>query len=187
MGIRSAKGDKGFTDLSFHRRVSKDSESINAIGDLDELSSVLGLVRSKTRSRKDKAVLEKIQHAIGTIASEITVGSDKKTKLGVLFREEDAEWINTLVYQLEAKVNIERCFYLPGESEESAYLDVARSVARRAERSIVRLFRKEKIKNDSILCFLNCVSDVLFIMAREKSCRKRKKMGIKPRKRDRRT
>lgn len=174
MGVRSSRGDKGFTDLSFHKRVSKDSTSINAIGDLDELNSIIGLVRSRTRSRKEKAILERVQHAIGKISSELTVGSDKKKKLGNLFKEEDAEWINKLVFHLEAKVKIEKCFYTPGDNEEGAFLDFARSVARRAERSVVRLFRRDKIKNDSILIFLNCVSDVLFIMAREKSSGKKR-------------
>lgn len=182
MGVRSGKGDKGFTDLSFHKRISKDSVDMDAIGDLDELDSYLGLVKSKMKSRKDKAVLEKIQHAIYTIISEIVIGAEKNKKLGPLLKKEDAEWIKGIVYQLEQKVKIESCFYLPGDGELSAVLDVTRTVARRAERSVVGLFQKEKIRNAHVLTYLNCVSDVLFIMAREKAGRKgkvRKKAGRK--------
>ena len=145
MSIRSGKGDKGFTELYFHERVSKDSHDMRAIGNLDELNGFLGLVKNKTRSRKDKAVIEKMQHAICAIASEIAIGTEKKKKHGPLLRKEDAEWIKNVVYELEKKVNIESCFYLPGGNELSVFFDISRAVARRAERSVVALFRKEKV------------------------------------------
>ncbi len=169
MGVRSGKGDGGFTDLSFDKRVSKDSAEICAIGDLDELNGYLGLLRCKADSQKDKAILENIQRAIFKISSEITVGAEKKKKLGLLLKKDDADWIKKTVHQLEQEVKIERCFYLPGGGELSAYFDIARTVARRAERSVVGLFREEKIKNENILTYLNCVSDILFIMAGEKA------------------
>ena len=174
MGVRSGRGDKGFTDLSFHKRISKDSADIRTMGDLDELNSYLGLVKSRIRSRKRKAVLEKIQHAVYIIISEIVIGSEKNKKLGTLLKKEDADWIKSVLYELERKVKIESHFYLPGGGELSATLDITRTVARRAERSVVGLFRKGKIRNAHILSYLNCISDVLFIMAREKPREKRK-------------
>jgi cob(I)alamin adenosyltransferase len=169
MEIRSGKGDEGFTDLHFRKHVGKDSLDIRAIGDLDELNSFLGLIKSKTRSRKDKAVLERIQLAIFVIASEVSIGAEKKKKHGILLKKEDTDWIKGVVYQLEQGTKIDNCFYLPGDSEISAFFDVARSVARRAERSVVELFHKDKVSDEYILSYLNCISDILFIMARKKA------------------
>jgi len=174
MEIRSGKGDKGITDLSFHKRVSKSSSDICAIGDLDELNCYLGLIKLKVKSRKDKDVFEKIQHGVSAIASEIVVGSEKKKKLGPILKKDDTDWIKRTVYRLEQDAGIERCFYLPGDGEISVFLDITRAVARRAERSVVKLLRKDKSKNDSILSYLNCISDVLFIAAR-KAAKKRKR------------
>lgn len=174
MEIRSGKGDEGFTDLHFRKHIGKDSLDIQAIGDLDELNSFLGLIKSKTRSRRDRAVLERIQLSIFIIASEISIGAEKKKKHGILLKKEDTDWIKGVVYQLEKETNIDNCFYLPGDSEISAFFDVARSVARRAERSVVELFHNDKVRDEYILSYLNCISDILFIMARKKAGSKKK-------------
>jgi len=188
MGVRSGKGDKGFTDLYFHKRISKDSPDIRAIGDLDELSCYLGLAKSKMRSRKDKTVIEKIQQGISAMSSEIVVGDEKKKGLGPLLMKEDTIWIEGLIFDLEKSVKIESCFYIPGDTELSALLDVARAIARRAERSVVRVVHKNKAKNDNLLSYLNCVSDVLFVLARKnvkgkrktsKTVKKRKTLPVK--------
>jgi ATP:cob(I)alamin adenosyltransferase len=178
MSIRSGKGDKGFTDLLFKSRIGKDSPAMRAIGDLDELNSYLGLVKSKIKSRKEKEILERIQRTIYVIASEIAIRPEEKKKHGPLLKKEDADWAQSFVYELEGKVKIEEYFYIPGENELSACLDITRAIARRAERSVVGLFRKEKLKNESILTYLNCISDILFILAR-KSVQKKKQLKRK--------
>lgn len=169
MSIRTARGDEGFTDLSFHKRVSKDSPEIRAMGDLDELGSHLGLVKSRVKAKKEKEILERLQRTVYTIASEIAVGPEKKKKLGHLIGKEDIDWIELALYEMEKKLKDKSHFRLPGGSEVSALVDVARTVARRAERNVVRLVREGKIKNAHILTYLNCMSDVLFVMARKKA------------------
>jgi cob(I)alamin adenosyltransferase len=175
MSVRSGRGDKGYTDLAFKDRIRKDSPDIRAIGDLDELISYLGLVKVKIRSRKYKEILERIQNILSTAATEIAIGKQKKQYLGDLLEKKEADWIEKVIYELESKVHIESCFYVPGKSEVSALSDIARAVARRAERSVVALFLKDKIKNNNMLLFLNCVSDILFIIARQQERGKRKK------------
>jgi cob(I)alamin adenosyltransferase len=184
MAIRSGSGDKGFTDLYFRKRVSKDSWDICAIGDLDELNSYLGLIKCRTKVRKHKGILEKMQHAISRICSEISVGGEKKKTMGFLLKKEDTEWVKNVISELEHRVRFESCFYLPGENELSALYDIARAVARRAERSVVGLCHKEKVKNEDMLSYLNCISDILFIMGRETAGRKKpaKKRRTKRRK-----
>ncbi len=168
MGIRTGKGDKGRTALSLRKRISKDSIEIEALGDLDELNTFIGLARSKTRSRKEKALLENIQNTLFRISSEIVVGSEKRKKMGELLKQDDVEWIKIIVSKLSQKVSLDSCFYVPGDNELSALLDVARAVARRAERRVVALFDKGKLTNDYLLVYLNCLSDVFFLLAREK-------------------
>lgn len=169
MSIRSGKGDEGFTDLPFQRMINKDSAEIRALGDLDELLSYLGMVKCKIKSRKDKDLLENIQRDISVIASEISVPPDKKKKLGMLLGKEHADWVKKTAYKLEQKVKINNRFQLPGDGELSASLDISRAVARRAERSTVNLLRKDRMANKNILLYLNCVSDILFILARSKA------------------
>jgi len=185
MGIRTGKGDTGFTDLLFQKGISKDSPDMRAIGDLEELNSFLGLVKVKMKGRKDKEMIEKIQRTVHVIASEIAVGSKKKKKSGPLLSSMDTDWIEGLIYELETKTDIKSHFYLPGDSELTALINIARTVTRRAERSVVELFRKEREKNRHILSYLNCLSDVLFIMVRKKAKQKSKKRktGVKSRKR----
>jgi len=181
MGVRTGKGDDGFSDLVFRKQMEKDSPDMCAIGDLDELNSYLGLIKVKIRGRKKKEMIERIQRAVYIIASEIAISSEKKKKAGHLLDVKETDWIKSVVYELESKMKIERRFYLPGNSEISAIMDIARAVTRRAERSVVRLFHGEAHKNWHILTYLNCVSDVLFVMAREK--KRKLKSRLKPAKR----
>ena len=175
MGVRSGKGDKGYTELAFKDRIRKDSQDMRAIGDLDELMSYLGLIKVKTRSKKYKVILEKIQSIVSTAATEIAVGSERKRELGDLLKKKEADWIEKVLFDLEAKVKIENCFHISGYNETSAFTDIARAVARRAERSVVALYHKDKMLNNYILLFLNCVSDILFLMARHQSKQGKKK------------
>jgi cob(I)alamin adenosyltransferase len=175
MTIRSRKGDEGFTDLLMQRRVSKDSSYTRAIGDLDEFNSYLGLVMAKLRSRKEKEMMGRIQTSISVIASELAVGKEKRKKLGILLKKEEVNWIESMLYELEQKVEIEKCFYVTGETEIAALINIARAVARRAERSVVALLREEKEKSRDIMSYMNCLSDLLFVMSRAKAKKKKSK------------
>lgn len=168
MRVRTGKGDSGLTDLPFRsQRVSKDNEYINAIGELDEFNSYLGLVKSKIKTRIDKEIIDRIQRAVFVISSEIALGVPQKKSLGTFLRVEDVDWIKGVEYTLEKKVNLESGFYIPGGGEIPSLIDISRTLSRKAERTIVGLFRKNRIKNDKIIPFINCVSDVLFLLARK--------------------
>ncbi|MGB3113427.1 MAG: hypothetical protein WBC00_02260, partial [Candidatus Omnitrophota bacterium] len=149
--------------------------------DLDEFNCHLGLVRAKIRSKKERDILESMQRAIYVIASEVAVGAEEKRKHGPILKKEDADWIKSVAYELEGQVRIKKYFYVPGENELSALIDVARAVARRAERSIVGFFKKEKAHNDNILSYMNCISDILFLLARKAEQKKGTKRRSKKR------
>ncbi len=167
MAIRTGKGDNGLTGVSGRSRTSKDSAIIHVLGDLDELSSFLGLVRCKVKSASDKKILKRLQLSVFGISSEIALG--KKNKRDPLLGEEDVNWINSVINKKDKKLKLESGFYLSGENELSAYLDLARAIARRAERYAVAFFCDVKIKNRVSLTYLNCISDLLFLMARDKA------------------
>ncbi|MBL7073130.1 MAG: ATP:cob(I)alamin adenosyltransferase [Candidatus Omnitrophica bacterium] len=180
----SGRTCKKKTEFTFFEFYDFEIEGIGAreVGDLDELVSYLGLVKCKMRSRKDKAVIEKIQHSVLTIAAEIAVPPAKKKKFGLIFGKERVEWIQTVIYELQRKVRLRKSFNLPGANEICAILNISGAIARRAERNIVDLFRKDKIKNANILSYLDCVSNVLVLMARLSAEKKRvseKKPGKK--------
>jgi cob(I)alamin adenosyltransferase len=147
--------------------VYKDSDELCAIGELDELISYLGLIKSKLRSKGEKDILETMQRAISIIASEISISAEDRKRNGLIFKKAFVDDAQRLLFELESKVKIGKHFYIPGDNELSAFMDIARAVARRAERSVVALLKSEKIKNDDILRYLNCLSDILFMMARK--------------------
>lgn len=166
-----------FTFRQLSDYTDKDAGRAHVIGNLDEVVSYLGLVKSKTRASKDKKVIEKIQRDIITIAAEIAVPEEKKKKFGLIFRKEKVDWIQALSYKLQQKMKIQKYVYLPGKSEISAFLDITGTIARRSERSVKVFFTKCKIKNEHILSYLDGVSSVLFLMARPRSVKKRKFTG----------
>jgi len=187
MTIRSGKGDNGLTALLMEGDFSKDSAHVRALGDLDEFVGHLGLIKAKTRKRREKDLIEKIQTSVFVIASEIAVGKHKRKKLGRLLKKSDVHDLESTLYELEARIDKVNCFQFPGKNELSALYDIARAVARSAERSVVGLLKEDGEENRNILAYLNCVSDLLFVKAIEKAAgRKRKtrkkKTAVKRRK-----
>lgn len=172
MSIHSGKGDGGFTDLPFRQGVHKDSPVMKALGDLDELNAFLGLVKSGTRSRVDRKTVESVQKDICRIASEIAVGFENREEFGALLAKEDVARVRKIFHGLEVKARPRDRFYIPGEGRLSALYDVARTVSRRAERSVAGLFKGKKARCGEILAYLNCVSDLLFLMARKSAGKK---------------
>jgi cob(I)alamin adenosyltransferase len=176
MSVVTKKGDRGKTTLCCGKIVSKDDARVEACGALDELCSFLGMSRSIIAGSKFKKILEEIQRDLFVIGPEIAVTSQRYAKQ--LKKRIDATYVKKLeraISQIEGKDIFEgRGFYLPGEDRVSTSLDVARTVARRAERRIVALKNKGLLRNRYILIYLNRLSDLLYLAARyhEKDHRK---------------
>ena len=173
----SGKDKIGFTFFEFYNSEVK-GIGTREVGDLDELVSYLGLVKCKVKTRKEKTVIEKIQYSVLTIAAEIAVPVAKKKKFGLIFEKERVKWIQAIIYELQRKVKMQKRFNLPGENEISAILDITGALARRVERNIVDHFSKNRIRNSNILVYLDCVSDVLVLMA-QLSAEKKRVRGTK--------
>ena len=150
MSICTGKGDGGFSSLSDGKLCPKSDLCFEALGNLDELSACLGLAKTVGG---DMRILEEFQHILIKIMSYISCGEEKYC---LSHKESDIELAHAEIKLAE--------FVLPGKNELSARLDYARTVARRAERSYVRIGERA---DKGAIVFLNRLSDALFVMARE--------------------
>ncbi|MES2953752.1 MAG: cob(I)yrinic acid a,c-diamide adenosyltransferase [Patescibacteria group bacterium] len=167
--LYTGNGDKGKTShLGSAKRVSKTDLVIEALGSLDELGSWIGLCKTKVRG-SGKEMLEELQHDIFTIQAEVAGSSKRIGPDRTLFLEEKTD-------ELEKKLPPLRTFLLAGANVPSALFDCARTVARRAERSLVALHEETPI-SDQILSYMNRLSSLLYALARHQA----KKSGIKER------
>jgi len=166
MRITTKKGDKGKTDLFKGPRVYKDNLQVEIFGNIDELNSYLGLLKAQSKRRKIKNIVEGIQKDLFLIGSEIGLEPKYMEKLDKKTGKAAVRKVEKLIEGLERKIKVKKDFYLPGQTVESAIIDIARVIARRAERRVVSLSRRKPLKNKNILIYLNRLSDFLFLLAR---------------------
>jgi cob(I)alamin adenosyltransferase len=161
MSITTRTGDDGSTELRSGERVRKDDPRIEVCGEVDELSSLLGFSRLAAHLGETSAALEALQRNLvrvgGEIASIESVFADP-------IRSKDEEDITGKILALEARIHL-KGFVLPGTTEGSARIDLARVAARRLERRVVALSRTA-IVSDILRRYLNRLSDYLYMLAR---------------------
>lgn len=160
MKISTGRGDMLLTDI-IGKKVFKDDMIIETCGSLDELCSILGVVKCKVRNKKIKDTLERIQKDLFIVGEQV-VNYNKRAD----FPESTVKFIEKNIAFWEEKVDMVGGFKLPGANFTSALCDLARTVARRAERRIVSLFRKKILVDLNILVYMNRISDLLFLWAR---------------------
>ncbi|MBI4033293.1 MAG: cob(I)yrinic acid a,c-diamide adenosyltransferase [Candidatus Blackburnbacteria bacterium] len=167
MAIYTKRGDRGTTTLyGEKRRRSKSNERISAYGTVDELNSQLGLASSllSPRTRRLKVPIRGIQQDLFEIAAELATPPPRKPAVAI--KSDRARKLEKLIDDLEGRLPVLANFIFPGGSSAGAAMHVARSICRRAERVIVKLAKKEKVRAE-ILVYLNRLSDTLFMLARE--------------------
>ena len=169
MKIYTRTGDTGETSLFGGKRVSKDALRIEAYGSVDELNSVIGVVRSLKPQKELDVVLGQLQDQLFVLGADLaTPRNAKKSKATKKIPRIESSHITPLEQQIDAwerQLVPLRSFILPGGSPVAAQLHVARAVCRRAERLVVRLGKKETIGAEPVR-YLNRLSDLLFVMAR---------------------
>lgn len=167
MTITTKKGDKGCTELLSGKKVPKDDARIEACGTLDELSSFLGFSRSLIKEERVKDELERMQKDLFVIGSELAATPLLKRKLKKRIIKADCTRLEKIISRLERSKSFNKCsFHLPGGNLCSSSLDIARTVARRAERRVISLKRKMASLNPFIVVYLNRSSDLLYLFAR---------------------
>lgn len=164
MRTYTARGDQGQTDL-LGERVSKDDPRIEVLGELDETTSAIGLARAQVRRAASGDVLIDVQRDFYRIMAELAF-TDETRPDTYRFERARVEWLERVIEEVSSTITLPREFVLPGESVAGAALDVARTVARRAERRAAALSRAGTIGNPEIPRYLNRVSSLLFILAR---------------------
>lgn len=164
--VTTKTGDSGQTSLWGGKKIRKDDLSMELMGDIDEVSSYLGLIKTLQKQKKDRQLTERIQKHLFLICSEVA-GCPKERSPREYINDNDIALLEDYIKAIQNK-NPEKldCFYFAGANMLSAFTDIARSVTRRAERRVVTLKKKNRLKNISILIYLNRLSDLLYLLAR---------------------
>ena len=168
MKIYTKTGDKGDTGLFGGGRVAKDDLRVAAYGDVDELNSSIGAARAALPGAAFDPLLEQIQRDLFAIGGHLATPDPEKVRAALAKAELGDERIRVMEDAIDAadtELPPLRAFVLPGGSPGSAALHVARTVCRRAERSVVGLARSTEVPTLFIV-YLNRLSDLLFTLAR---------------------
>jgi cob(I)alamin adenosyltransferase len=166
MSIATKRGDTGQTNLPGGVRVSKTNERVECYGTIDELISQLGFARSITAHREVHDTIKTLQRELFTIGSAIGTAPGAR-KPAPLVTPEMVEALDAQVHAIEALPGILDDWSIPGELPDSAAVDVARTICRRAERLAVRLAEAGALANPQILAYLNRLSDLLWLLGRK--------------------
>ena len=171
MKIYTKTGDLGETSLLGGARVPKDHLRVAAYGDVDETNAALGAVRALAAARLETLLfsVQKDLFAIGAqLADPTHKVASKRAKAAVTAAH--VRRLEKAIDAREAKLPPLRSFVLPGGTPAAALLHQARTVCRRAERSVVTLAREADV-DPKIIVYLNRLSDLLFVLARSENCR----------------
>jgi cob(I)alamin adenosyltransferase len=168
--IYTRKGDDGTTGLWYGGRVGKSDPRPEAYGAVDEAGAALGLCRAAARDDPElHADILRMQTELFVAGAELAIAPQAAARRepGVSrVTAEMAERLEADIDRYMARVDLPPKFVIPGGTELSARLDVARTAVRRAERRVVDLKRAQELDGDALLTYLNRASDALFAMAR---------------------
>ncbi len=166
--LYTRSGDTGLTSLFGGGRVSKDHPRVEAYGAVDELNSALGVAVAFLTDPQLIETLQNIQNELFNIGSELaSETAGKAAAVGRLFVDAEAKiaGLEQLTDEYDSRVEPLHTFILPSGSQAGTLLHFSRTVCRRAERAVVRLWHEETV-NPELNRYLNRLSDLLFAMAR---------------------
>ena len=158
-------GDAGETSLFGPGRIRKTDPRIEALGDLDETQSAIGVARAVAAGSIGEILIQ-LQRALYVAMSEVGTPSSDVARLPQRIDATAIAELEEHAAAVRATVEIAARFVIPGEDELSARLDLARAVCRRAERRMVALADAGQIDGEHLLPWLNRMSDVLFVLSR---------------------
>jgi cob(I)alamin adenosyltransferase len=168
--IYTRKGDDGTTGLWYGGRVDKSSPRPEAYGAVDEAASALGLCRAAAGNDPELAAdILRIQTELFVAGAELATAPEAAERLEPGVSKVTGDMVDRLEADIDRymeQVNLPPKFVIPGGTELSARLDVARGAVRRAERRVVDLKQAGELADEMVLHYLNRVSDALFAMAR---------------------
>ncbi|HEV3111298.1 MAG TPA: cob(I)yrinic acid a,c-diamide adenosyltransferase [Candidatus Binataceae bacterium] len=179
MAIRLTKiytrgGDKGMTSLVGGARVPKESGRLEAYGTIDELNSLVGIVRTFAADYRERLgddyawyseMLRRIQNQLFDVGSELATPADVEYDGMHRMGEEEVEQLEREIDRMNEQLEDLKSFTLPGGGKLNAFLHLARTVCRRAERICWAVKRDEQI-SDPVIIYINRLSDHLFVQSR---------------------
>ncbi len=169
--IYTRGGDSGTTGIHGGGRLPKDDPRIEAVGALDELNSALGVVRSFLAPDDDRQEgLHRIQREMMVVMSLVATPAVRRGQNPNALDPALEGWCEGWIDALMARCPDRDYFVLPGGNRAAAQLQLARAVARRAERRLWTLHRIDPLPGE-LLRFVNRLSDLLFALAREEMVR----------------
>ncbi|MFH1052814.1 MAG: cob(I)yrinic acid a,c-diamide adenosyltransferase [Candidatus Woesearchaeota archaeon] len=170
--ISTKFGDKGNTSVMFGRKVPKHNLRVDAYGSVDELNAALGLIRAAVKDNALKEEILRIQKHMFQINKELAttlydnISYDKKDNKD-LIGETHISFIQNRINEIQEKYDLDMGWSIPGENWNSALFELARTICRRAERTVVALDNNKLLENRDILIYLNRLSDMLWLLARK--------------------
>jgi len=169
--IYTRKGDDGSTGLWYGGRVPKSGGRPEAYGAVDEAASALGLCRAAATGRDEELAADilRIQNELFVAGAELATSPEASQRLEPGVSKVTSDMVDRLESDIDRymdRVDLPPKFVIPGGTELSARLDVARTAVRRAERRVVDLKTAGELPDDVTLRYLNRLSDALFAMAR---------------------
>jgi cob(I)alamin adenosyltransferase len=156
-------GDDGYTGLLGEGRVPKYHPVTEAIGAIDEAAAALGVGRAACRGEQSAALVLAVQRDLYHLMAEVAAASENAAR----FRKVDAsrvKWLEEQTDHLSQQVELPKDFILPGDSSTGAAFAVARTVVRRAERGVARLYHERLVENQELLRYLNRLSSLCFVL-----------------------
>jgi cob(I)alamin adenosyltransferase len=165
--IYTKTGDAGDTVLGDGRRVPKDDPRVEAVGGVDELNAILGLLLAQAPDLSEHGLVQSIQNDLFDVGADLCLPAAADEKAGEKLRVTAAqgERLEAAIDRLNADLKPLTSFILPGGSPAAAWCHLARTVCRRAERAVVTVMRTEAV-SPHVLVYLNRLSDLLFVLGR---------------------
>ncbi|MBL9213871.1 MAG: cob(I)yrinic acid a,c-diamide adenosyltransferase [Opitutaceae bacterium] len=169
--IVTRTGDDGTTSLLYGQRVPKDHPQVEAVGAFDELNAALGFAKATRPPGADAAELERIQRDLVSLMGEVSCAESDAARHAaskfVRLADADLARLGSAVAAIEARRPRFDGWATPGANPHAAALDLARTAARRAERRLVGLPAHGRTVRPLLLQYVNRLSDLLWLMARE--------------------
>ena len=168
--IYTKTGDDGTTGLLYGGRVAKSDALVDAYGDIDETVAALGVARAGCPDRALSESLLRLQRDLFVVAADLAANPRQRHRLVPGQSCVTAEMVDALERSIDALVAehpLRPVFVVPGSTATEAALDLARAVARRAERHIIAATGAGRPVNDEVVHYLNRLSDLLYVLARE--------------------
>ncbi len=159
----TGQGDEGYTGLLGEGRVAKYDLRMEAIGAIDEATAALGIARSHAQLPETAETLLRVQRDLYLLMAEAAATPENAARFHAIDADK-VTWLEERIEALGQQVVLPKEFIVPGNSASGAFLDLSRTIVRRAERRIAELLHRGDVQNPELLRYLNRLSSLCFLL-----------------------